>query len=189
MTRLGKGMVTTGILAAALIAATLAAPPAAAQWGGGFGGGGSANQSDVQYVMNADGTYSGKKNTITGGDTNGTHYSCSPTSGGLNCNACGQCHTSTQVQSKTYTARYDWKRHATLYFPKLVANLPYGRRIAWGDRAMIAYRNTEVVVTSRDRLPVDLVIFPAGSKIVLNPAGRASFVALPPTGEPTVPKR
>jgi len=44
-------------------------------------------------------------------------------------------------------------------------------------------------VSSRDKIPKDLVLFPIGSKIYLNPTGLVSFIVLPPTGEPKVPSR
>lgn len=165
----------------ALVLSMLGALPAAGQWGS-MGGGGNA--PDVQYVMDEYGNYTGKKNVITGPDTDGNHYSCAPTSTGARCTPCGECHTAAQTRDKRYAARFDRRRHAQVHLPKLVAKLRPSQKIPWGPNAMVSYRNSEVVVSSR-RLPArDLVIFPAGSLIVLNQAGRASFIALPAKGEP-----
>jgi hypothetical protein len=173
---------SNGMLTAVLILAAVDARPAQAQ--SGFWEYAASGQADVQYVMNADGTYSGKKTTVTGDNTSGTHYTCSPTTYGQACSACGKCHMATQVQSKTYVAKYDWKRHVSLHFPKLVANLQPGQKMPWGTASMISYRDKMVIATSRDRVPKDLVLFPAGSKIVLDPRGQAAFVVMPSTGEP-----
>ena len=65
-----------------------------------------------------------------------------------------------------------------------LANLQPGQKIAWGMSSMISYRDKLVVTTSRDKVPRDLVLFPAGSKILLNTRGQAAFVVMPSTGEP-----
>ena len=150
------------------------------------GGGGTP---DVQYIMDENGEYSGQKTTITGSGTSGTHYTCKPRSGGLRCRPCGECHTATQAASPTYVAKFDLNRHTGLHFPKLFARLAPEQKLPWGASSTVSYRDKRVVAMSLERIPRDLVYFPVGSTIVLNPRGHATFVVMPPTGVPVSAKR
>ena len=168
---------------APLLFTMLGSVPAGAQWGGG------SNDADTQYIMDSKGNYTGTKNKITGSNTNGHRYACTPATGGYSCRPCGECHTPAQAQDAKYVASFDGKRHETTHFPKFIAALTSTQKYQMGLYATASYRNSAVVVSSRDKIPKDLVVFPIGSKIYLNPTGLVSFIVLPPTGEPKVPSR
>jgi hypothetical protein len=184
-----------------LVAALLVLGPAAAaaQWWPGSG----PPPPDVQYVMDDQGKYTGEKRTIYGDDVRGRRYACR---GGTQCVPCGDCHRpaaapagtripevaqpapgAQQGRGPAYGVRFDVDKHEQVYFPKLEAKLQENQALPWGKNAYVAYRAGEVIVSSKDRQ--ELVAFPRGSKIVLNPAGQAVFIAILGQGEPRVPPR
>lgn len=142
----------------------------------------AAADSWTVYVFDESGNFVGRQN-VDHPLADGSRWACRKGGG---CKPCEACHSTTQLGDRAYMLTYDARRHSTTHYPRLTIALSSGQSVAWGSRATLHMRNTELVIANSAG-GKEVMRFPAGSVALRDLQGAARLVLIPPNLAPRIP--